>query len=712
MLIGTLLAVVWFVTVHIIATERAAAERDARNATRGLSGAYSALMVRALDQIDLTLGMLRFASQHQAPRDALRELQDEVLIPSSMLFSIDITDETGKVVASNQAGPPRQVASFEYFKALSRGKPHVDPLYADVVPDETGRMVFARRLTHADGRFRGVVSLIVGPDYFTSWYDRGRMGERGVLGLADARGHLIVTQSGDQLSWSAPARAAAQRRIPENQSSGDALLHPWDDVQRYTVTERLARYPFVTLVGLSADEQMMAFQASRRVRLLQAAVMSATLLALGGLLWWMARSQTRTRRAQATYHAASQASADAIVILNQIVDARGAVQDYLVTDVNPRACELSGAGREALVNKRLSEVAPDWQDTSLRATLAEAADSGAPLTREWRNHDPRLHAEWVDAHFVPTFDGIVVLLRDVSEHKRSEQELLRHNAELTALNQELTQAHEQLVQSEKLASIGLLAAGVAHEINNPVGFVMSNIGTLDRYLRDLFALIERYRQSEPALTDPAARADLERLRGEIEIDYLKDDIPALMKETLDGINRVRKIVQDLKNFSRVDAQHEWQMADLREGIESTLNVVNNEIKYKADVVKEYGPIPLVQCLPSEINQVVMNLLVNASHAMRGDERGRITIRTGSSEQEAWIEVEDTGAGIAAENLTRIFDPFFTTKPVGKGTGLGLSLSYGIVKKHHGSIDVRSEIGRGTCFRVTLPLRQADGANLQ
>ena len=287
--------------------------------------------------------------------------------------------------------------------------------------------------------------------------------------------------------------------------------------------------------------------------------------------------------------------------------------------------------------------------------------------------------------------------------------LLRANEELTELNRKLSDAQDKLVQSEKLASIGQLAAGVAHEINNPIGFIFSNFGTLEKYLAQLFGMLAAYEAAEPALAGTPAAAQLLRLREEIELDYLKDDIPALMTESKDGIQRVRKIVQDLKDFSRVDARQEWEWVSLHTGIDSTLNIVNNEIKYKADVVRSYGDLPQVQCLSSELNQVFMNLLVNAAHAMPGGERGRgsIHVRTGVEGDAVWVEIEDNGSGIAKENLTRIFDPFFTTKAVGQGTGLGLSLSYGIVKKHHGRMEVDSEPGRGTRFRVTVPVRQPE-----
>lgn len=294
---------------------------------------------------------------------------------------------------------------------------------------------------------------------------------------------------------------------------------------------------------------------------------------------------------------------------------------------------------------------------------------------------------------------------DVGENLTGDQvkELLRANEELKQLNARLSDAQDKLMQSEKLASIGQLAAGVAHEINNPIGFIFSNFGTLERYLDDLFQMLSAYEQAEPALAGTPVGAQLKALREKVELDFLKEDIPSLMNESKDGITRVRNIVQNLKDFSRVDTSQEWVLADLHHGISSTLNIVNNEIKYKADVVKMFGEIPDIECLPSELNQVFMNLLVNAAHAIH-TERGTIIIRTGTEGDNVWIDVEDNGAGIAKENLGRIFDPFFTTKAVGKGTGLGLSLSYGIVKKHFGQIDVFSEVGVGTRFRVTLPVQ--------
>ncbi len=193
------------------------------------------------------------------------------------------------------------------------------------------------------------------------------------------------------------------------------------------------------------------------------------------------------------------------------------------------------------------------------------------------------------------------------------------------------------------------------------------------------------------------------------MDYLKEDIPALLKESRDGIVRVKQIVADLKDFSRVDSTQEWEWADIRTGLNSTLNIVSNEIKYRADVVKEYGELPRIKCLPPQLNQVFMNLLVNAAQATPEGKHGTITIRCGAEADGVWVEISDTGAGIPEKILKQIFDPFFTTKPIGKGTGLGLSLSYGIVQKHGGTIKVASEVGVGTTFRISLPIEPPESA---
>jgi signal transduction histidine kinase len=274
--------------------------------------------------------------------------------------------------------------------------------------------------------------------------------------------------------------------------------------------------------------------------------------------------------------------------------------------------------------------------------------------------------------------------------------------QLSEQNRLLQETNDRLIQSEKLASIGQLAAGVAHEINNPIGFVSSNLGSLQSYVTSLFGVVDDYEQAAGAA--PAVASRIAELKEAAEVDFLREDFLALMSESREGLQRVKDIVQSLKDFSHVDSAG-TVFTDLHRGLNSTLNIVNSEIKQKAEVVKEYGDIPQVQCVASQVNQVFMNLLVNAAHAIA--ERGVITIRTGQAGDWVWIQIEDTGSGMSADTMQRIFEPFFTTKPIGKGTGLGLSVSYGIVNRHGGRIEVHSELGKGTRFTVHLPIQQED-----
>jgi signal transduction histidine kinase/PAS domain-containing protein len=278
----------------------------------------------------------------------------------------------------------------------------------------------------------------------------------------------------------------------------------------------------------------------------------------------------------------------------------------------------------------------------------------------------------------------------------------KKNRELQDAFDELKAAQSQFVQQEKMASIGQLAAGVAHEINNPIGFVTSNLGTLQKYLGRVAEFLQRQTELFPPAADDDRALRLAEIRRQLKIAPILEDLPALVAESLDGVERVRKIVQNLKSFSRVD-QSDYSLADINQCLDDTLNIIWNELKYKCTVKKEYGDLPPTRCYPQQLNQVFMNLLVNAAQAI--ENKGEIVITTKASETEITIAIADSGSGIPPENLGRIFEPFFTTKEVGKGTGLGLSITYDIVtKKHGGRIEVASEPGQGTTFVVTLPVK--------
>jgi two-component system NtrC family sensor kinase len=303
------------------------------------------------------------------------------------------------------------------------------------------------------------------------------------------------------------------------------------------------------------------------------------------------------------------------------------------------------------------------------------------------------------------FDGkehAFVYARDISERKRTEQSLNESYQNLKESSRQLEEMHQQLLQAEKMASIGQLAAGVAHEINNPIAFVYSNLGTLKTYIAALLKLMTVAERSESLLTDhPEVQNEIAVLRKQLDIDYVRSDVMSLMDESIDGVQRVRRIVQDLKDFSRV-GEIERQIVDVHAGLNSTLNIVISELRQKAEIRKEYGDLPAIEGVAAQLNQVFLNLLVNAGQSIESG--GIITIRTGHDEKWAWIDIADNGCGIPADNMSRIFEPFFTTKPVGMGTGLGLSLSYGIIAQHGGKIEVTSKVGEGSTFRIWLPLQ--------
>lgn len=361
--------------------------------------------------------------------------------------------------------------------------------------------------------------------------------------------------------------------------------------------------------------------------------------------------------------------------------------------------------------------------------------AAAELTKfkiQYRLYAPDGAVVWILETAVPRvrksgeFAGLMGCGMDISTQKQAESALLKINQQLeervrertqalteanktleleknqqTLLNQKLQETQAHLVQSEKMASIGQLAAGVAHEINNPLGYIYSNLNSLKQYIQDLTQAAELAERLAGQLSadHPDAQA-FQQFKQSVDLAFVKDDAADLVDESLEGANRAKKIVQDLRDFSRIDKQGR-EIFDLEAGIDATLNIINNELKYKAEVVKEYGGIKPFECVGAQLNQVFMNLLVNASQAI--EDFGKITVRTGYQDADwLWVEVEDNGQGMNEATQARIFDPFFTTKPVGKGTGLGLSLSYKIIQDHHGRIEIDSVVGRGTRFRIYLP----------
>jgi PAS domain S-box-containing protein len=350
--------------------------------------------------------------------------------------------------------------------------------------------------------------------------------------------------------------------------------------------------------------------------------------------------------------------------------------DFLISFVNARISELFGYSEKELLGRAASDFMFN-EDMSDHLRIMERCRKGMPENFERRFRRKDGVTVWTLVSATPIVDdehrfiGSIAMLTDITERKRAEDDLRKSYDELenkviertadlqtanTSLKAEkarqeelirkLAEAHSQLLQSEKMASIGQLAAGVAHEINNPIGFVDSNLGTLKLYVGNLLMALSVYEKNEAEMT-VETQAVLAILKEKIDLVYLREDVANLLSESVDGLQRVKRIVQDLKDFSHVD-ESEKQSANLELGLDSTLNVIWNELKYKAKVVKEYAGIPNIMCMPAQLNQVFMNLLMNAGQAI--EDKGTITIRTGQQGKNVWVEVEDTGKGIKPEHL--------------------------------------------------------------
>jgi two-component system NtrC family sensor kinase len=378
---------------------------------------------------------------------------------------------------------------------------------------------------------------------------------------------------------------------------------------------------------------------------------------------------------------------------------------------------IDGEGRIRRCNKALAELTEkDYQELLGQNIREVFKNCQLPLEDLFRHGGEICHkrsGRWFlmnsyRLNGVRNEGGAVITLYDYTDLKELTQKLEDSNQLLELKGRQLEEAYAvlkatqlKILQQEKMASIGQLAAGVAHEINNPIGFISSNLRTLKKYCDKLSDFISIQGQALQTLGDQASLKTVSEAWTERKLDFISEDIEDLITESLDGAERVRKIVQDLKTFSRVD-EAEWIFANLIECLESTINIVWNELKYKATLVRDFSELPLVQCYPHQLSQVFMNLLLNAVQAI--DREGQIFLKAWQEEETVLFSVADTGSGIPEENLSQIFEPFFTTKEAGQGTGLGLGLSYEIIKKHRGEILVESAIGKGTTFTVRIPIK--------
>ena len=502
--------------------------------------------------------------------------------------------------------------------------------------------------------------------------------------------------------------------------------------QRYPAAEWPAAWQRAFTRGAVSFEDDMGMQGAPAARALLAPLMSGTQPA-GILAFWegekplgpqdaalldeirpdiAAAFQGRLRRQQIEYRklvlvedAYRLSEAKLRAIFDESMDMIATIDgDGRIIDLNKAGAVLLGYGPgDKVVGRNMAEFWANAQDSGAFNRRLEAQGFIKDFEVLLKRHDGSTMFGLASATQLRNRDGTVMeshaIIKDITERIRDEQALWKMNVELADANKKLKESQTLMVQQEKLASIGQLAAGVAHEINNPLGYLKSNNAAVRKHL----AAVKSFLEQVMAGADDAIRASAETY----DIAYILGDFDAIMQESEDGFRRITEIVQNLKSFSRIDSAERFGLFDINKGIENTLAVATNEVKYVADVKVDLGPLPPVECIGGEINQVFLNLIVNAAQAIKAQSRegrGTIVIRTGAVADKVWIEVSDDGPGIPEEIQLRIFDPFFTTKPVGQGTGLGLSISSDIIaNKHGGRLTVSSEPGKGASFRISLPV---------
>ena len=764
LLLWTLLS--WFVadatrkshTRDLIQNETIALDSLASNTAQaidfGLDYLHGIPALVAKDEL-ITPALLRFGST--TPSKIPVEKRKAVWSGNSLLKNIDgylnqvsdslgadvvwVTNAAGDCIASSNAGKAESFvgtnyADREYFRTALKGK--VGRQYAMGRKTNIPGLFFSTPIT-INGRFAGVAVAKIDLPRLRHWVnqtDSFISDEHGVIILArDTTLEMRSLPETDIEQTSAAERLGRYKRTDFPRLA----ITSWDK-DRFPTLLHFDQKPVPLLISskqitdelleIHAYKKLPAvadFEQERLKLFLVIGTPGALILLVvaGMVLFTRIHKQSELRKAKSAslLRAALESTADGILVVDRKRHITAFNQRFV--DIWHIPPEVVAAGKDEKVLK----CATDWADNPQQFVdkvnelynRPEATSLDTLHLKDGTDIERYSSPQRLGDRIV----GRVWSFRDVTERTRSEQALresrdemehkvLARTADLQSANsallaekshqeeliRQLAEVHSQLLQSEKMASIGQLAAGIAHEINNPVGYVNSNLTTLQEYVDDLFKVLSAYEQSENEMT-PATRARLEELKKKIDVDFVRNDIGKLMSESVGGLQRVKRIVLDLKDFSHVgESTKQW--ANIEKGMDSTLNVVWNELKYKTEVIKEYAGIPEIECIPTQINQVFMNLLMNAVQAIK--EHGRIIIRTGLEGENVWVEVEDTGSGIEPNNLNRIFDPFFTTKPVGQGTGLGLSLSYNIVQKHGGRIEVRSEVGKGTAFRVVLPVQ--------
>lgn len=608
--------------------------------------------LRTLKAADQTLLFLKHEYERAGvSADILPYVREEYLTGQPFIL-IGIIDENGNLAIGSQMGSLlinfQDCESFQRYKTQDDGQLFISKPRFGLIPDRWS-VQMTRRINKPDGTFGGVALVAVDPYYFTALYHQVDLGADSAVSLVGQDG-IVRAREADKIAEVGRDISGSNFAVHIKEGNGTFFASDQlDGIKRIYSFRNLQEYPLTIVVGISEEEMFRDLNQRLVGYLWIAGIITVVILTFIFILLYVAYRQRRT--AQALKEAC----------------------DTLEMQVEERTQDLFAVNQElTAMNEELHHANQELQN--------EVADRAQ----------------------------IEEVLR------LSRKELLQRNNELVTAMGEIEQAQQRLIQQEKLAGIGQLAAGVAHEINNPLGFVVGNVETLEEYFIVFHTVLAEYRKVVGALEEIADRSMREKIgtllrrQEEQELDYIIGDLPDLFRDTLEGLDRMNKIVKGMRVFSRVEHNPVFEPYHLHEGLDSTLLVAHNEIKHVATVEKNLGSIPMIEAVSGEINQVLLNLIVNAAHAIKAkqsERAGVINIATWADADFIYCAIADSGIGIKPEHEHNLFNPFFTTKPVGQGTGMGLSISYDIVvNRHKGDIWVESVEGQGAKFIVKLPIK--------
>ncbi len=656
-----LLCFIWISLFYKIQAERQLELNGALKDTARFTRAFEEHTVRTIKGADQALLSLKYQYEKEGRAIDIPRYVSEQRLLSQPVLQLTLVDENGESVASSYVPfVPANIQDREHFlvhKGFDEGKLFVSQ---PVLGRASGRwsLQMTRRVNKPDGSFAGVAVVSVDPFYFSDFYKQVDLGENSSIALIGRDGIVRVRQDGKVANFGQDfTNSVVMKKLSSNDTGYFITQSMVDGIKRIYAYRALTDYPLVVVVGV--DEEMVYQDLNNRIIGYYWAAGTSTFVIVIFIVMLLSITVRQKNTAQALKQA----------------------RDGLSAQVEQRTRELYAANEK----------------------LTAMNEESSTMNSELRFANLELENEIAERN---RMESRLIL---------SEEELRRKNTQLAKALQDIRRVQASLIQQEKLAGIGQLAAGVAHEINNPLGFITGNIEALEQYFNALSLVFAQYRELRAEIAAGAtmqsiiARVDqIGRLETKQDLDYVFADIPDVFRDTSGGLSRMSKIVKGMRLFSRVDQQQIFERYDLNLGLENTLLVAHNEIKHSAIVERNYGQIPLIEAIGGEINQVLLNLVFNAVYAIREKHRGQnglMKLSTWHDEEFVYCAIEDNGVGISTENINHIFNPFFTTKPVGQGTGMGLSISYEIiVNHHHGEIKMESHLGEGTTFIVKLPIK--------